>query len=165
VVKSGQTDFATCAILRWDPATAQKRMEDLLTKTYNASTKVDGVLSPYDGLSIGILSALKSNGYGTAGQPYPVVTGQDAEVASVKSIIAGEQYSTVFKDTRQLAKTAVDMAQALLTGGKPQVNNTKDYDNGKKVVPSFLLQPVIVTKDNYQAALVDSGYYTAGELK
>jgi putative multiple sugar transport system substrate-binding protein len=165
VVKSGQTDFATCAILRWDPATAQKRMEDLLTKTYNATTKVDGVLSPYDGLSIGILSALKSNGYGTAGQPYPVVTGQDAEVASVKSIIAGEQYSTIFKDTRQLAKTAVDMAQALLTGGKPQVNNTKDYDNGKKVVPSFLLQPVIVTKDNYQATLVDSGYYTAGQLK
>ncbi|MFC0437647.1 multiple monosaccharide ABC transporter substrate-binding protein [Kutzneria buriramensis] len=165
VVKSGQTDFATCAILRWDPATAQKRMEDLLTKTYNATTKVAGVLSPYDGLSIGILSALKSNGYGTAGQPYPVVTGQDAEVASVKSIIAGEQYSTVFKDTRQLAKTAVDMAQALLTGGKPQVNNTKDYDNGKKVVPSYLLQPVVVTKDNYQAALVDSGYYTAGQLK
>jgi len=165
VVKSGQTDFSVCAILRWDPATAQKRMEDLLTKTYNASTKVAGVLSPYDGLSIGILSALKSNGYGTAGQPYPVVTGQDAEVASVKSIVAGEQYSTIFKDTRQLAKTAVGMAQAVLTGGKPDVNNTKDYNNGKKVVPSFLLQPVIVTKDNYQQALVDSGYYTAGELK
>ena len=165
VVKSGQTDFSVCAILRWDPATAQKRMEDLLTKTYNAATKVAGVLSPYDGLSIGILSALKSNGYGTAGQPYPVVTGQDAEVASVKSIVAGEQYSTVFKDTRQLAKTAVDMTQALLTGGKPQVNNTKDYDNGKKVVPSYLLQPVIVTKDSVQQALVDSGYYTAGELK
>ena len=165
VVKSGQTGFSTCAILRWDPATAQKRMEDLLTKTYSSSTKVAGVLSPYDGLSIGILSALKSNGYGTAGQPYPVVTGQDAEVASVKSIIAGEQYSTIFKDTRQLAKAAVDMTQALLTGGKPQVNNTKDYNNGKKVVPSFLLQPVIVTKDNYQKALVDSGYYTAAELK
>ena len=165
VAKSGQTDFSVCAILRWDPATAQKRMEDLLTKTYNAATKVAGVLSPYDGLSIGILSALKSNGYGTAGQPYPVVTGQDAEVASVKSIVAGEQYSTVFKDTRQLAKTAVDMTQALLTGGKPQVNNTKDYDNGKKVVPSYLLQPVIVTKDSVQQALVDSGYYTAGELK
>jgi putative multiple sugar transport system substrate-binding protein len=165
VVKSGQTDFSTCAILRWDPATAQKRMEDLLTKTYTGGTKVAGVLSPYDGLSIGILSALKSNGYGTAGQPYPVVTGQDAEVASVKSIIAGEQYATVFKDTRQLAKAAVDMTRALLTGGKPEVNNTKDYNNGKKIVPSSLSQPVIVTKDNYQKALVDSGYYTASELK
>jgi putative multiple sugar transport system substrate-binding protein len=86
-------------------------------------------------------------------------------VASVKSIVAGEQYSTIFKDTRQLAKTSVDMVQAVLTGGKPPVNNTKDYNNGKKVVPSYLLQPVIVTKDNYQKELVDSGYYTAGELK
>lgn len=165
VVKSGQTDFARAAILRWDPATAQRRMEDLLTKTYTGGAKVQGVLSPYDGLSIGILSALKSNGYGTAGQPYAIVTGQDAEVASVKSIIAGEQYSTVFKDTRLLADTTVKMADAVLKGGKPEVNNTTDYDNGKKVVPSFLLQPVTVDKANYQKELVDSGYYTAGQLK
>ncbi|WP_086850161.1 multiple monosaccharide ABC transporter substrate-binding protein [Amycolatopsis kentuckyensis] len=165
VVKSGQTDFARAAILRWDPATAQRRMEDLLTKTYTGGAKVQGVLSPYDGLSIGILSALKSNGYGTAGQPYPIVTGQDAEVASVKSIIAGEQYSTIFKDTRKLADTTVKMADAVLKGGKPEVNNTKDYDNGKKVVPSYLLQPVTVDKTNYQKELVDSGYYTAGQLK
>jgi putative multiple sugar transport system substrate-binding protein len=165
VVKSGQTDFARAAILRWDPATAQRRMEDLLTKTYTGGAKVAGVLSPYDGLSIGILSALKSNGYGSAGQPYPIVTGQDAEVASVKSIIAGEQYSTVFKDTRILADTTVKMADAVLKGGKPEVNNTTDYENGKKVVPSFLLQPVTVDKANYQKELVDSGYYTAGQLK
>ncbi|MFI5585463.1 multiple monosaccharide ABC transporter substrate-binding protein [Amycolatopsis sp. NPDC051758] len=165
VVKSGQTDFARAAILRWDPATAQRRMEDLLTKTYTGGAKVAGVLSPYDGLSIGILSALKSNGYGTAGQPYPIVTGQDAEVASVKSIIAGEQYSTIFKDTRILADTTVKMADAVLKGGKPEVNNTTDYENGKKIVPSFLLQPVTVDKANYQKELVDSGYYTAGQLK
>lgn len=164
VVKSNQTDFRTVAILRWDPSTAQRRMEDLLTGSYGGA-KVDGVLSPYDGLSIGILSALKSNGYGTAGQPYPVVTGQDAEVASVKSIIAGEQYSTVHKDTRQLAEITVKMADAVLKGGKPEVNNEKDYDNGKKVVPSFLLQPVTVDKSNYQAVLVDSGYYTADQLR
>src|SRR5437763_8530764 len=161
VVKSGQTDFARAAILRWDPATAQRRMEDLLTKTYTGGAKVSGVLSPYDGLSIGILSALKSNGYGTAGQPYPVVTGQDAEVASVKSIIAGEQYSTIFKDTRKLAGVTVKMADAVLKGGKPEVNNSTDYDNGKKIVPAYLLQPVTVDKTNYQKELVDSGYYTA----
>ncbi|GAA1314235.1 multiple monosaccharide ABC transporter substrate-binding protein [Pseudonocardia xinjiangensis] len=164
VVKSGQTDFTTVAILRWDPATAQRRMEDLLTSTYSGA-KVQGVLSPYDGLSIGILSALKSNGYGTAGQPYPIVTGQDAEVASVKSIIAGEQYSTVYKDTRQLADVTVKMADAVLKGAKPEVNNTTDYDNGNKVVPSFLLQPVVVDKNNYQKVLVDSGYYTADQLR
>jgi putative multiple sugar transport system substrate-binding protein len=164
VVKSGQTDFKTVAILRWDAGTAQRRMEDLLTKTYSRGTKVQGVLSPYDGLSIGILSALKSNGYGTSGQPYPVVTGQDAEVISVKSIIAGAQYSTIYKDTRQLAAVTVKMADAVLKGGKPEVNNTKDYDNGNKVVPSYLLDPVIVDKTNYVKVLIDSGYYTKAQL-
>ncbi|MCP2245907.1 multiple monosaccharide ABC transporter substrate-binding protein [Lentzea aerocolonigenes] len=164
VVKSGQKDFKTVAILRWEPATAQKRMEDLLTSTYGGA-KVDGVLSPYDGLSIGILSALKSSGYGTPAQAYPIVTGQDAEVASVKSIIAGEQYSTIHKDTRKLAEVTVTMADAVLKGGKPEVNNTKDYDNGNKVVPSYLLQPVTVDKSNYQKELIDSGYYTADQLR
>ena len=165
VIKSGEKDFKTVAILRWDPATAQKRMEDLITKTYSGGAKVQGVLSPYDGLSIGILSALKSAGYGTAGQPYPTVTGQDAEVASVKSIIAGEQFATIYKDTRKLAKQTVSMADAVLKGNKPEVNNTKDYNNGVKVVPSYLLDPVIVYKDNYKQTLVDSGYYTEDQLK
>jgi len=164
VLKSGQKDFKTVAILRWDPATAQRRMEDLLTKTYRGGAKVNGVLSPYDGLSIGILSALKSNGYGTAGQPYPIVTGQDAELASVKSIIAGEQYATIYKDTRELAARAVKMADAALKGQTPEVNNTKDYDNGMKVVPSYLLEPIVVYKSNYQKVLVDSGYYTNAQL-
>lgn len=165
VVKSKQTDFKTVAILRWQAKTAQDRMENLLTSTYRGGAKVDGVLSPYDGLSIGILSALKSNGYGTAAQPYPIVTGQDAEQASVKSIIKGEQYSTIYKDTRQLAETTVKMADAVLKGQQPEVNNTKDYDNGKKVVPSMLLQSVIVDKSNYKKELVDSGYYTEAQLR
>jgi putative multiple sugar transport system substrate-binding protein len=139
-------------------------MENLLTSTYKGGAKVDGVLSPYDGLSIGILSALKSNGYGTAAQPYPVVTGQDAEKESVKSIIAGEQYSTIYKDTRELAKTTVSMADAVLKGQTPQTNNTTDYNNGIKVVPSMLLQSVVVDKTNYQKELVDGGYYTAAQL-
>jgi putative multiple sugar transport system substrate-binding protein len=163
-VPSKQTDFKTVAILRWEPKTAQARMENLLTSTYRSGLKVDGVLSPYDGLSIGILSALKSSGYGTASQKYPVVTGQDAELASVKSIIADQQYSTIYKDTRKLAETTGKMADAVLKGGKPEVNNTTDYDNGNKVVPSMLLQSVIVDKTNYQKELVDTGYYTAAQL-
>ena len=164
VVRSKQTDFKTVAILRWQAKTAQDRMENLLTSTYRGGAKVDGVLSPYDGLSIGILSALKSNGYGTGGQPYPIVTGQDAEQASVKSIIAGEQYSTIYKDTRELAKTTVQMADAVLKGQQPTVNNTTDYNNGIKVVPSMLLQSVIVDKSNYKKELVDTGYYTDAQL-
>lgn len=164
VVPSGQTDFDQAAILRWDPATAQKRMEDILTGTY-ASETVQGVLSPYDGLSLGIIAALQGNGYGGGGKDLPVVTGQDAEVQSVKSILAGEQYSTIFKDTRELAKVTVDMIKALGADEEPEVNDTESYDNGVKVVPSYLLEPVVVYKDDVQAVLVDSGYYTEDELK
>ncbi|UFS61193.1 multiple monosaccharide ABC transporter substrate-binding protein [Subtercola endophyticus] len=162
VVKSGQTDFNTVATLRWDPATAQARMENILTSTYSDGSKVNGVLSPYDGLSRGIISALTSAGYTTA--DIPIITGQDAELDSVKAINAGEQYSTIYKDTRELAKVAVGMATALLTGGTPETNDTKTYDNGVKVVPSQLLQPVVVTKDNIQSVLIDGGYYTAAQV-
>ena len=163
VVKSGQTSFDQAATLRWDGGLAQSRMDNLLSKAYT-SGRVDAVLSPYDGMSLGIISALKSAGYGTPTNPLPIVTGQDAELASVKSIIAGEQTQTVFKDTRELAKAAVQMADSLLTGGKPETNDTTTYDNGVKVVPAFLLQPVSVDETNYQKVLVDSGYYTAGQL-
>ncbi len=162
VVKSGQTDFNTVATLRWDPATAQARMENILTSTYSDGSKVNGVLSPYDGISRGIISALTSAGYTTA--DIPIITGQDAELDSVKAIEAGEQYSTIYKDTRELAKVAVDMATALLTGGTPETNDTDTYDNGKKVVPSYLLQPVVVTKADIQKVLVDGGYYTDAQV-
>ncbi|MGO4533364.1 multiple monosaccharide ABC transporter substrate-binding protein [Leifsonia sp. 2MCAF36] len=165
VVKSGQTDFNQVAIQRWDPATAKARMQDLVAKSYSQGTAVQGVLSPYDGLSDGILSALEGAGYGSGGKKLPIITGQDAEVASVKQIIAGTQYSTIYKDTRQLANEAAKMANDLLSGKKPEVNDTKSYDNKVKVVPSYLFQPVVVTKDNYQKILVDSGYYKESDLK
>ncbi|WBB59569.1 sugar ABC transporter substrate-binding protein [Streptomyces sp. WMMC500] len=162
-VRSGQTKLNQVTTLRWDGGTAQKRMDDLLSGNYG-SEDVDAVLSPYDGISIGILSALKGAGYGSGGKDLPVVTGQDAELASVKSIIAGEQTQTVYKDTRKLAKQAVQMTDAVLTGGKPEVNDTKTYDNGTKVVPSFLLDPVSIDKTNTDL-LVEEGYYQAGDLK
>jgi len=108
---------------------------------------------------------LKSDGYGSKSKPLPVVTGQDAELASVKSIIAGEQTQTVYKDTRKLAEVASAMVDDVLTGKKPEVNDTKTYDNGSKVVPSYLLQPVSVDKTNYEETLVKGGYYTDAELK
>jgi putative multiple sugar transport system substrate-binding protein len=163
VVKSGQTTIDQVATLRWDGALAQTRMDNLLSARY-ASDKVDAVLSPYDGISIGIISSLKGVGYGTGSQPMPIISGQDAELASVKSIIAGEQTQTVFKDTRELAKKAVAMADAILKGQEAEVNDTKTYDNGKKVVPSYLLEPVSVDVTNYEDILVGSGYYTKEEL-
>ncbi|MEJ3749408.1 multiple monosaccharide ABC transporter substrate-binding protein [Actinomycetes bacterium KLBMP 9797] len=163
-VKSTQTKIEQVAILRWQQETAQKRMEDLLTKSYNDGSKVNGVLSPYDGLSRGIITALQNAGYGTTTNPIPVVTGQDAEIASVKLINDGVQNSTVFKDTRLLAEQAVIAGEAFLQDKTPTANDTKTYDNGVKVVPSYLLPVVTVYKDNIKKELIDSGYYTAEEV-
>ena len=163
VVQSGQTDFAQVATMRWDGATAQARMDNILSANYT-DKHVDAVLSPYDGISIGIISSLKGVGYGTEGTPMPYVSGQDAELPSVKAIIAGEQYSTIFKDTRELAKQTVKMVSQALEGKEVEVNDTKTYDNGVKVVPSFLLKPVLVTKDNYKEIVIDSGYYKESDL-
>ncbi|HEY5812371.1 MAG TPA: multiple monosaccharide ABC transporter substrate-binding protein [Terrimicrobiaceae bacterium] len=164
VVQSGQTGMKKVGTLRWDGAVAQSRMDNLLSAHYT-DKRVDAVLSPYDGLSIGILSSLKGVGYGKPDQPMPVVTGQDAEVPSMKSIIAGEQRSTIFKDTRELAKVAANMVDALVTGGTPEVNDTKTYENGVNVVPSYLLKPILVDKSNYKEVLIDSGYYKPEQLQ
>ncbi|MNT58069.1 Multiple sugar-binding periplasmic receptor ChvE precursor [compost metagenome] len=150
--------------LRWDGSVAQARMDNLLS-AYYGKDKVHAVLSPYDGLSIGILSSLKGVGYCTAQQPCPVVSGQDAEVPSVKSILKGEQYSTVFKDTRELAKVAANMVDATLSGKQPEINDTKTYNNGVKVVPSYLLKPVAVDGSNWKPVLVGSGYYKESQIK
>src|SRR5579872_6807071 len=152
VVGSGQMGMDKVATLRWDGATAQARMDNLLSAFYGKK-RVDAVLSPYDGLSIGIISSLKGVGYGSKDQPMPIISGQDAEVPSVKSIIAHEQYSTIFKDTRELAKVAAGMVDAVLSGGKPEINDTKTYNNGIKVVPSYLLKPVSVDISNWKSAL------------
>ena len=165
VIKSGQTGFSQVATLQWDPATAKARMQNLIAKSYSDGANVDGILSPYDGISIGIISALQGAGYGTAAKPLPIITGQDAEAASVKSIIAGQQYSTIYKDTRKLADQAAVMANDILTGKTPTVNDTKSYNNKVKIVPTFLFQPTVVTKANYKSVLIDSGYYTAAALQ
>ncbi len=163
VVKSGQTDFEQAATLRWDGEVAQERMENILTSTYSDGSTVNAVLSPYDGLSRGIISALTDAGY-AVGEGWPVISGQDAELDSVKAINAGEQYATIFKDTRKLAEVAVNMAAAILNGEDVEVNNETDYDNGVKVVPSYLLESQIVVKDNITEVLVDSGYWTEEEI-
>ena len=164
VVRSKQMGMNKVSTLRWDGAVAQARMDNLLS-AYYGNARVDAVLSPYDGLSIGILSSLKGVGYGTPKQPMPFVSGQDAEIASVKSMIRKEQYSTVFKDTRELAKVAAGMVDAILTGKKVEINDTKTYNNKVKVVPSYLLKPVSVDVSNYKQILVGSGYYTEDQLK
>ncbi|MCL2662736.1 MAG: sugar-binding protein [Oscillospiraceae bacterium] len=162
VVKSGQMGMDVVGTLGWAAERAQERMDNLLT-AYYATDRIDAVLSPYDGLSIGILSALRGVGYGSQ-QIWPIVSGQDAEVPSVQSIINGEQFSTVFKDTRVLAESTVNIIVAVLDGRPGPVNDTTTYHNNVKLVPSFLSQSVSVTIDNWYEALIETGYYTADQF-
>jgi putative multiple sugar transport system substrate-binding protein len=142
VVGSGQKDVKQVAIQGWKAEGAQARMDQLLTSTYG-SKELDGVLSPNDTLARAIIQSIKSRN-----KAVPVVTGQDSEVESVKSIMAGQQYMTINKDTRNLVKESIAMVKSLQAGQEPQINDTKSYNNGTKVVPTFLLPPVAVTKDN-----------------
>jgi putative multiple sugar transport system substrate-binding protein len=164
VVASGQNGMDKVATLRWDGATAQSRMDNLLSAFYGKK-RVDAVLSPYDGISIGIISSLRGVGYGSPDQPMPIISGQDAEVPSVKAMLRGEQYSTIFKDTRDLARVTADMVDAVLSDKPIPVNDTKTYNNGVKIVPSYLLKPSVVYKSNWEKALIDSGYYKKSQFE
>jgi putative multiple sugar transport system substrate-binding protein len=164
VVQSGQMGMDVVGTLRWDGTVAQARMDNLLSAFYT-DKRVDAVLSPYDGLSRGIISSLRGVGYGTADQPWPVITGQDAEVASVKAMIAGEQAYTVFKDTRELAAQTAKMVDQALKGETVDINDTKTYDNGVKIVPSYLLTPYSVDITNYEKLLIESGYIKPEDLQ
>jgi putative multiple sugar transport system substrate-binding protein len=164
VVQSGQMGMDVVGTLRWDGTVAQARMDNLLSANYT-DKRVDAVLSPYDGLSRGIISSLRGVGYGTADQPWPVITGQDAEVASVKAMIAGEQTYTVFKDTRELAAQTAKMVDQALKGETVDVNDTTTYDNGVKIVSSYLLTPHSVDITNYEELLIGSGYIKPEDLQ
>lgn len=148
-VVSGQTEFNQVVTQGWKAENAQKRADTLLTGNYE-SAELDGVLSPNDTLARAVITAVKS-----AGKDVPVVTGQDSEVESVKSIVAGEQYSTINKDTRRLVADSIAMVDALKGGQPPKVTDTEQYNNGVKVVPANLLEPVIVTKENAAEAYKD----------
>src|SRR5690606_8913205 len=125
VIKSGQEGMDVVGTLRWDGAVAQARMDNILSANYSDGSVVHGVLAPYDGLSRGIISSLRGVGYGSGDLQWPIITGQDAEAPSVKAIVAGEQYSTVYKDTRELAKVTADLVDTVVSGGTPEGLDTE----------------------------------------
>ncbi len=163
VVPSKQTAFKKIAILGWKSTTAQERMDNLLTAYYAKGKKLDAVLSPNDSLAIGIIAALKNAGYKNG--KYPIITGQDCDKPNVKAMIAKQQSMSIFKDTRTLASKVVEMVNAILEGKKAPINDTKTYNNGVKIVPSYLCTPVFADASNYKKLLIDSGYYKASDLK
>ncbi|QYF73672.1 multiple monosaccharide ABC transporter substrate-binding protein [Cryobacterium sp. PAMC25264] len=168
VVPSGQSpasddDWASIGIQGWASDKAQSEMDNRLSSFYTGGDKVDVVLSPNDSLAIGIEASLKSAGY-APGADYPIITGQDADKANVKAILDGEQSMTVWKDTRTLGKQVFDMIQEIVAGNDVTVNDTKTYDNGDHVVPSYLLDPEVVVKDDVQSKLIDSGFIKASDV-
>jgi len=163
-VVSGQDTQADVGTLRWDGAVAQQRMDAILAANYSDGTPLHGVLSPYDGLSRGIISSLEAFGFRPGTDDWPIVSGQDAEAASISLIRDGIQFSTILKDTRDLARVAADMVDALLDGREPEINDTTTYNNGVKYVPSYLLVPHTVDITNYQRLVIDSGYLKESDI-
>lgn len=155
-------DWQSIGIQAWMGPAAQAEMETRLNSFYRGGTKVDAVLAPNDALALGITQALEADGY--TADDLPVLTGQDADQANIVNILAGKQSMTVWKDTRKLADRAAEMADQLVKGEEVEVNDTETYDNGVMVVPTYLLDPVVIDKDNVESELVDSGYYTAEAL-
>lgn len=164
VVKSGQTEIAQCATVNWNTEESQKRMENLITSMgYGPEgTKLDAVLSSNDSVANGVTNALVGAGY--TADNFPILTGQDCDKPAMKNILAGTQSMSIFKDTRTLANQVVSMVNAILSGKEPEINDTKTYDNGTGIIPSFLCDPVFADKNNYKELLIDSGYYTEADL-
>lgn len=160
VTPSGQTEKAVVATPGWDTAEAQKRFENILGSFYADGTELHAVLASNDSTALGVANALASSYTGN----YPILTGQDCDIASVKNMVAGKQSMSVFKDTRTLAAKVVEMVDAIMKGTEPPINDTETYDNGTGVIPSYLCEPVAGTIDNYKELLIDSGYYTEDQL-
>jgi putative multiple sugar transport system substrate-binding protein len=156
-------EWQSIGIQGWTSEAAQNEMTTRINSFYAGGTKLDAVLSPNDSLALGIAQALEGAGY-KPGDGYPVLTGQDGDKANVLNIIAGKQSMTVWKDTRTLAERVATMVDQIVKGETVEVNDEKTYDNGVKTVPTFLIPPVVVTKDNIQDTLVKSGFYTAADL-
>lgn len=161
VVPSGQMTKDEVATVNWATETAQSRFENILSSYYADGTNLDAVLASNDSTALGVANALAANYTGE----YPVITGQDCDIANMPNIIDGKQAMSVFKDTRTLASKVVEMVDAIMQGGEAPVNDTETYDNGTGVIPSYLCEPVAVTVDNYKELLVDSGYYTEDQLQ
>ena len=164
ILRSGQTTLRDIATLRWDSNFAHARMDNLISAYYPARD-LEGVLAPNDEVARGVISSLEASGYGQGAARMPVVTGQDCEIDAVKNIIGGKQYSSVFKDTRRLARVAAEIAAAIIGGHSVPVNDHRHYNNGVKDVPAFVLQPVLVDRSDYETLLVSSGYYAMSALR
>ncbi|MCL1878235.1 MAG: sugar-binding protein [Defluviitaleaceae bacterium] len=164
VSPSGQTDIMTVATPGWSSENAQNRMENLiaLNNLTPGGHALHAVMCSNDSTAQGVTNALINAGF--TADNFPIVTGQDCDIISVRNMIAGTQAMSVFKDTRVLASNVVDMVAAIADGRAVPINNTTDYNNGVFYVPTYLSDPIVATLENYRELLIDGGYYTEAEL-
>ena len=162
-VLSGQTDRNTTATPEWSGSKAQSRMDTILS-TYYLDQDIDAVLTQNDDLAAGVISACKSAGYGTEDKPLPITTGQDCTIAALKSILAGEQTMTVYKDIRTLAQNASYIIDCLVKGETPELENTVTYNNGAVDVTATRVEPIALTVDNLEELIIGNNFYTAEEI-
>ncbi|HET6508603.1 MAG TPA: sugar ABC transporter substrate-binding protein [Baekduia sp.] len=144
----------------WSPDKAQSEMEQAITAL--GKNGFVGVYSANDGNAGGIVAAMKSNGVDPKKIP---ITGQDAELAGIQRIVAGTQYMTVYKAIKPEAEAAATLANDLLNGKQPEAGLVNDKtNNGQADIPSVLLKPVAVTKDNINDTIVKDGFWTADQI-
>ena len=169
-IVSGQTAFEEVATATWDTATAMNRMQNILASYYSDGTQLDVALCSNDSTALGVTQAIESD---YAGSNQPIITGQDGDEANLKNIVDGKQSMTVYKAVANEAVVTLALAQAILNGEQPGEEltsqfdcecayDTSSYDNNTGIIPSYLLTPTVVTADNIQEELVDTGYYTMG---
>lgn len=157
LIDSGKIQvLADQAVDNWVPENALKIVEAALAANNN---QVDAILAPNDGTAGGAIQALAAQNL--AGKV--PITGQDSEKSAAKRIMEGTQSMTIFKDTRELGKKAVEVAVDIASGKKVETNG--EVDNGKIKVPSILLDPQVVTQENLKEVLVNSGYIQESDLK
>jgi D-xylose transport system substrate-binding protein len=143
----------------WSPDKAQQQMEQAITAI--GKDKIAGVYCANDGTAGGAIAAMKAAGV----KPLPPVTGQDAELAAIQRILAGEQFMTVYKAIKPEAEAAAELAVALARGQQaPAGKVNAKVNNGQKDVPSILLEPVSVTKDNVKSTIVADGFWKPDEI-
>jgi D-xylose transport system substrate-binding protein len=142
----------------WSPDKAQQEMEQAITAL--GKDKIIGVYAANDGTSGGAIAAMKGAGFTTI----PFITGQDAELAAIQRILAGQQGMTVYKAIKPEAEVAAEMAISAATGKAYSGQPTVSKNNGSKDVPSVLLNPVPVTKDNVKDTVIKDGFYTAAQI-
>ncbi len=169
-VPSGQTAFDQVATKSWDTATAMNRFQNILGSNYSDGTQLDVALCSNDSTALGVTQAIETD---YAGTNSVIITGQDGDEANLKNLVDGKQTMTVYKAVANEAVATLDIGVALLNGETPDESlissagwsfecayDTSSYDNGTGIIPSYLLVPTVVTKDNIQKELVDTGYYT-----